>query len=339
MEQPAETQAIGRPGEVRRFGSYGSVSRGLAKTAWGNSFPRAVASGTLQVGPIMLPCAVLDDGIRVLTQVAFLHALAFGRSRTPRAGTRLTADWVPTFLGAGNLTAYIDDTVLRYSTPVRFRTELGTLERGYDARLLPAVCLVYLHARENNVLSPGQLRIAQRASVFHDALSEDGIVSMVDESTGFREHQARKALTATLTKHIAPELLFWTKRFPDEFFTQVYRLERCPSRPGVTKRAPTIARWAYSYVFDQLPAEVLDHLRAGEQASTDRWRRGFGHHGLEEVDTGNQHLDNQIGLVIVLMRISKTKDEFERLFTSAFDAPPFTARTARDRYEGRPLGA
>jgi hypothetical protein len=320
MTSPAETRAIGHAGVARRFGLHGSVDRGETRTAWGNAFPRAVASGLLQLGPITLPCAVLDDGTRVLTQVAFLHALASGRSRTPRPGARLTAAWVPTFLGAGNLTPYVGDSVLRYSTPVRFRTESGTLERGYDAMLLPAVCLVYLNARGDNVLSPGQLRIAQRASVLHGALSEDGIAGMVDGSTGLREQQIRKELTATLTKHIAPELVDWTKRFPDEFFTQIYRLERLPSRPGMIKRAPAVARWIYAYIFDQLPAEVLDLLREAEPASPDRRQRSFGHHVLEEVDTGNPQLDNQIGLVIVLMRISKTKDEFERLFTSAFDA-------------------
>ena len=179
---PPQTQAIGGTFTAQRSDAYGSaVDRGVAKTAWANAFPRAVASGILKVGPIVLPCAVLEDGTRVLTRAAFLHALAFGRSRTPRAGTRLTADWVPTFLGAGNLRPYIHDAVLRYSGPVRYRTEAGTLDRGYDARLLPAVCLVYLQAREENVLTASQLRIAQRASVLHRALSGVGIVSMVDE--------------------------------------------------------------------------------------------------------------------------------------------------------------
>jgi hypothetical protein len=291
----------------------------VAKTAWANSFPRAVASGTLKIGPIILPCAALENGTRVLTQAAFLHALAFGRSRTPRAGTRLTADWVPTFLAASNLHPYIDDGVLQYSSPIRYRTELGTLDRGYDALLLPAVCLAYLHARDDNVLTASQLRIAQRASVLHRALSDVGIVSMVDESTGLREHQAREELTELLAKHIAPEFLFWVRRFPDELFTQVYRVANCPYRPGMVKVAPIVARWVYAYIFEQLPAEVLDLLRAPKAAMTDRRYRSYVHRSFLGIDTGNPQLDNQISLVIVLMRVSRTWDEFERLFTAALD--------------------
>jgi hypothetical protein len=316
MTSPAETQVVTDAYVTHGIGSHGPASSAAVKTAWGKSFPRAIASGLLQVGPITLPCAVLDDGTRVLTQVAFLHALASGRARTPRAGSRLTAGWVPTFLGACNLRPYIEDSVLRYSTPIRFRTEAGTLERGYDAMLFPAMCRVYLNARRDNVLSPNQLRIAQRASLLYAALPEDGIAGMVDASTGFRERKARQELTATLTKHIAPELLAWTKRFPDEFFMQVSRLES----PGGIKRAPTVARWVYAYIFDQLSTEALDHLRAADPTSMDLRRRRYGQRSLDEVDTGNPQLDVQIGLVLVLMRISTTKDEFEKLFASAFDS-------------------
>jgi hypothetical protein len=337
MTLPNRARATGSTtGIVRRSSAdRPPTALGAGQTRWGNAFPRAVASGILKVGPILLPCAVLDNGTRVLTQVALLHAVTYGRARSPRAGTRLTADWVPTFLTVDNLHPYIDDEVLRYSTPIRYRSELGTLSQGYAAMLLPVVCSVYLHAREDDVLTASQLRIAQRASILLRALSNSDILALVDEATGFRDQQAGAELTHLLAEYIAPELVAWTNRFPDEFFAQVCRLEGLPYRPGAIKGPSDIARCVYAYIYERLSPETLDTLRKPQAAIKDRTYRNHAHHLFLEVDTGNPHLDSQIVLVTVLMRISKTKVEFARVFddtfsTSSSPRPPLAVEPPTD---------
>jgi hypothetical protein len=288
------------------------------------------------VGPILLPCAVLDNGTRVLTQVALLHAVTYGRARSPRAGTRLTADWVPTFLKADNLHPYIDDEVLRYSTPIRYRSELGTLSQGYAAMLLPVVCSVYLHAREDDVLTASQLRIAQRASILSRALSSSDILALVDEATGFRDQQARAELTHLLAEYIAPELVAWTNRFPDEFLRSGVPTRGFALSPGCNQRSVayrTLGLRLHLRTADT--GETLDKLREPQAAIKDRTCRNHAHHLFLEVDTGNPHLDSQIVLVTVLMRISKTKVAFERVFddtfsTSSSPRPPLVVELPTD---------
>lgn len=48
------------------------------------------------------------------------------------------------------------------------------------------------------------------------------------------------------------------------------------------------------------------------------------HHQFLTVDTGSKHLDRQVSTVTTLMRISDTKEQFERLFERAF--PPLQPR-------------
>ena len=91
----------------------------------------------------------------------------------------------------------------------------------------------------------------------------------------------------------------------------------------MVRLGPTVARWLYAYIFEQLPAEVLDLLRAPQATMIDRRYRDYVHRSLLGVDTGSPQLDNQISLVIVLMRISQTRDEFDRSFIAALDSHGF----------------
>ena len=52
----------------------------------------------LVIGDIEIPCYVLEDETRVLSQGGFLQSI--GRSRTPRAGTGGGGDNTPSFLAA-----------------------------------------------------------------------------------------------------------------------------------------------------------------------------------------------------------------------------------------------
>ena len=54
----------------------------------------------LVIGDVEIPCYVLEDETRVLSQGGFLQSI--GRSRTPKAGNG-GVDKVPSFLAADNL--------------------------------------------------------------------------------------------------------------------------------------------------------------------------------------------------------------------------------------------
>src|SRR5688572_27783532 len=57
------------------------IARSAAAARWAAVTPRATHSGELKLGNTTIPCAVLEDGTRVLTQVEMMNAL--GRNPKP----------------------------------------------------------------------------------------------------------------------------------------------------------------------------------------------------------------------------------------------------------------
>ncbi len=56
------------------------------------------------------------------------------------------------------------------------------------------------------------------------ALAKVGIIALVDEATGYQEVRGKQALQAILDAFLRKELAAWAKRFPDEFYQQIFRL-------------------------------------------------------------------------------------------------------------------
>src|ERR1700686_817162 len=104
----------------------------------------------LAEGEIALPCAVLEDGTRVLTQAGFLTAIGRrGKPKNTYLQTETGVTKVPVFLAAENLREFVSDELRKDATPVAFRLRgEGGKAWGYRADLLPKVCTVYLRARD-----------------------------------------------------------------------------------------------------------------------------------------------------------------------------------------------
>ena len=296
-------------------------AREAALARWGSPEPRSIASGLLSIGGIELSCSVLDNGTRVLTQGTFLTAL--GRSRRPQGGTGIesTTSHLPPFLSAPNLRPFIDDELIEASRAMAYRTESGVRTYGYDATLLPAVCGVYLDAHDNGRILPPQRHVVAQCYILVRGLAHVGIIALVDEATGYQEQRARDELSKILEHYIARELLPWTRKFPDEFFRELYRLQAWQYRPGTAKRTPFVGHLINKYIYEKLPPGVLPQLQRLNPTQEDTGRRRYKHFQFLSAETGNPHLDKQITLVTTLMRIASDKDEFVSLFDRAFGQP------------------
>ena len=133
---------------------------------------------------IVIPCAILNDEkrTRVLTLRGFTKAL--GR-RQRRKGVALQGGTIPPpFLAANNLKAFISEDLLRDTTPFLFKIG-GTKAYGYKAVLLPAVCDVFLKAKDVGVLLRGQEHIAKQCEILVRGLATVGIIALVDKFRKF----------------------------------------------------------------------------------------------------------------------------------------------------------
>lgn len=293
------------------------IARQAARARWTEAaaLPQATHTGTLRIGDAEIPCAVLSDGTRLLTQAGFLEAL--GRSVKPKGRSQQVADDLPPFLATRSLSSLIDQRIRDATVPVIFRTATGGKAFGYKADLLPMVCDLFLEARRANLLTTQQSAIAEKCEMLVRALAKVGIVALVDEATGFQEERDRDALHRLLAVYLSEEKLAWAKRFPDEFYKQLYRLKgwRWPTGRA---RTPLVGHITNKIVYERLPTGVLTELQHRNPTEPGTGRRKWKHHQFLSEDIGQPDLRDHLLQLVAVMRASKDWKAFERNFDAAF---------------------
>lgn len=278
--------------------------------------PLATHQGNIKVGDIDIECHVLETGQRLLTQSTFLEAI--GRSARPEAGkgVQTKVEHAPAFLTANNLKLLITKEISRSSTPVEFVSLAGRKAHGYVAELLPEVCKVYLSARDADLLTVHQKHIAARADILVRGLATIGIVALVDEATGYQEIRDRKALQAILDKYLSQSETAWAKRFPDEFYKQMFRLKGWiyptvgVAKPGV------VGTYTKDLVYARLAPSLVEELE--KKNPSENGVRRSRHHQWLTSDTGHPALNGHITALIGLMRVSESWAQFKDFVDKAF---------------------
>jgi hypothetical protein len=287
--------------------------------------PKATHTGTLTIGDLEIECAVLEDGRRVLSERSTNRALGRGRGgKDYRKRAELPGGGkLPVFLGANNLKPFIPDELLVVaSSPILFRpTHRGRSAHGLEATVLPKILDVWLNAKDAGVLTPAQQRIAARAEILMRGLAHVGIIALVDEATGYQEDRDKQELQRILAAYISKELLPWAKRFPDEFYENLFRLRGWQYRPLSVRRPLLVGKLTSQLVYEKLPPGVLDELRRKNPVDQETKRRKHKHHQFLTVDIGNPHLQKQLVAVTTLMKVSANWREFKRHFARAFPLP------------------
>lgn len=272
----------------------------------------------LKIGNVEIPCYVLDDGTRVLTQYGFYEAI--GRSGKPAKGWGSSLENIAPFLALDNLKPFIDNELIDSTKPIKFRAEKGTAW-GYRAEILPKVCEVYLRARDAKALLKTQQKFASACDLIMRGLAHVGIIALVDEVTGYQYERDRDELNKILEAYIAKELLPWSKRFPDEFYKELFRLRGWQFRPFTVKRPQFVGKLTNQLVYEKLPPGVLDELRA-KNPKNEKGRRKHKFFQFLTDDIGNPHLERQLVAVTTLMKVSPNWRKFEGMFKRAFPDGP-----------------
>lgn len=293
------------------------IARQAAAARWG--IQKATHSGELKIGKAVIRCAVLEDGTRVLTQRDFLQAI--GRSGKPAAG-RGSADF-PSFekgsplVDSENLKPFISNALASSMSPIQFRVPEGPRAWGYKAELLPKVCEVYLQARDANSLRKNQLKFAFACDVLMRALAHVGIIALVDEATGYQEVRDRLALQKILDLFISKELSSWAKRFPDDFYKEMFRLKGWQWQGMKINRPSVVGHYTNDVVYQRLAAGVLDELKRINPPD-ETGHRKHRHHQWLTTEVGHPKLRDHLNGVIALMRAATSWDQFKRMIDRAF---------------------
>jgi hypothetical protein len=278
---------------------------------------KATHEGIIDINGYKIKSFNLETGERVLSRIDFLRAL--GRTGKAKGG-RIYDDHLgmPVFLTAKNLQEFISEDLISNSKPIRFKDLNGIESIGYKAELLPSVCYVFIDAKESKKILPNQVHIAERSRILVRGFATIGIIALVDEATGFQYDRNRDELQTILKAYISAELLKWQKRFPDSFYTEMFRLRGWDYNiKNIQKRPGVIGTWTNNLIYKQLPTGVLEELKR-KTPKDEKGNRKHRFHQLLSEDIGNPHLSNQITAVVTLMKASSNWRNFERLFARAF---------------------
>ncbi|MDR3735645.1 MAG: P63C domain-containing protein [Acidobacteriaceae bacterium] len=279
------------------------IAKSAAAARWGGEkLPRATHEGRMKLGSLEVSAAVLADGRRLLTQSDFMRAL--GRARQAKGRQYYDGDVnLPAFLTAKNLREFISKDLEVTSSQIEFITIRGAKAFGYAAELLPSVCEVFLQAADAGKLTASQLHIADRAKILIRALASTGIIALVDEATGYQEVRPRDALQAYLEKIVAKELAAWAKKFPDEFYENIYKLKGW-TWPGMQKnRYSVVAYYTTDLVYERIAPGLLEELLKKSPPNEKGHRTNKLHQWLTE-EVGNPLLSQHMHSLIMFQKLA-----------------------------------
>jgi hypothetical protein len=218
---------------------------------------------------------------------------------------------LPEYISAGYLTQFVDDSLReRVSAPIEYIAKNKVKSAGFEATILPDVCNVWIRAEKAGaLLTSEQVETAEKAYTLLRGFANVGIIALIDEATGFQEEgfYLRKILDTFLEKEYAR----WAKKFPDEFYEQMFRLRGWQWKGMKLNRPSIVGKYTNDLVYQRLAPGLLDELRRLNPPD-EHGRRKSKHQQWLSEDVGHPALQEHLHAVIVLMRASTTWDRFYR---------------------------
>ncbi|WP_162176567.1 P63C domain-containing protein [Deinococcus frigens] len=294
--------------------------------------PAATHMGMLNIGPLELPCAVLEDGQRVISERGLLGALgvqvggALSAARKDEEGNQS----LPLYIGYKNLRPFVSDELagllsapIPYSHTVISNEMGGKLTyraNGVKAELFPQICEVWLKARDAGVLRSAQMRVAASADILMRGLAQVGIVALIDEATGYQQDRARDALAKILEEFIAKELQPYVRTFPGSYYRELFRLRNLPF-DGTLKGPRYIGTLTNEIIYKRLAPGVLEELkRVNPSVNGRRKHKQFQY--LTQ-NPGYPKLMQHISAVVALMTVSNSYEQFIEMLDRALPKQEF----------------
>jgi hypothetical protein len=293
-----------------------AIASEAAKKRWEgreepSDMPRVLEGfkGVLDLAGMKLPSAIIKgpDGIqRVLSENGITNAILGTRSGASKRLKKAASEegaLLPLFVAPRQLKPYItDDLVDGPLKPIDY-IDGDRVVRGYDASVLVAVCNVWLRAREAGALQKQQQAKAQKAEILTRALAHTGIAALVDEATGYEKVRPQNALQEYLALILRKELAAWVKKFPDEFYENIYKLKAWPW-PGMSKnRYSVVGHYTNNLVFDRIAPGLLRELQSKSPKNEKGYRPNRLHQWLTE-DVGDPMLAQHLHSIVMLQRLS-----------------------------------
>jgi hypothetical protein len=280
---------------------------------------KSTHNGVLKIGAVELECHVLENGQRVFSPIDMLKAFNLDSLQlTQKSHPRIFKQ----FLDRIKFYSFCNqELATRILCPVRFTVpgRGGPVRKGYDVEILPEICSAILHQTnpKSRDLPIDLYPAVEPARKLLSAFAKVGIVALVDEATGYQEIRDRDALRKILDRYLAAEYSAWAKRFPDDFYKEMFRLRNWQWRGMNVNRPGVVGKYTNDIVYHRLAPGLLEELRKINPPD-DQGRRKVRFHQWLTSDIGHPALNQHIFGVMTLMKISASWEGFYHHLAKAF---------------------
>ena len=267
----------------------------------------------LIIGTSEIPCYVLEDDTRVLSQRGLQIGIGMSSSGGSKVGEQRLVSFFMSLLEKSKenkeMCVRIEAVIEKLKNPINFRLPMVGTAFGYEATILADICDVILSARQDGYLQKQQLHIAQQCEVLVRGFARIGIIALVDEVTGYQRDRAKDALAKILEAFVAKELQPYLKTFPSDYYEQLFRLYELPYPPVENKswRPAFFGHITNDVVYSRLAPELLPELK---KAASKAERKAKLHQWLTH-DIGHPKLRDHLISIVSILKISKTPDDFK----------------------------
>ena len=269
--------------------------------------------GNKEVGKVELPCAVLENEQRIVSQIGIYAA--FKRPLRSEKGNT----GVPYIMEAQNLRPFYTDELLELAKPVYYYHYNGKDSLGYAASFLPQLCKLYVRANKEGNLTKSQRRFLAQAKLILSHLPNKPIEQMVDEESGYVYSKEKAWFKSNLMPYINKAFLKWQDGFPREFYQEIFRLHNWKYDPYQLKKPEFIilSKFLNDYLYFHLPEDIKQDLREEPPSRGKVKRPKKPSHSVSD-DLENAYLNRFLIRLVTVMELSNSLENFRANFDRVF---------------------
>lgn len=270
-----------------------------------NTIHRALVQGTIfeELGT-PVDCYVLEGGRRVISQRGVLRALQ-GKSGGGEGAV------------LGRFLARLPKRFehLAVVAEIEFSLPSGGTATGREAQFLVDLCDAYADAFLAGELHHTQERLAKGAISLIRSFAKIGLEAIIDEATGYQRSRAERELAKRFNAYLRDDVGRWEMRFPP---TLVVALAPLYGLSYVTGSYPRGLQTPFAMIYNMVfGREVADEMRR-RNPNPD----AVCHHQVLK-DPGHHMLTDELAVVTLLAKQSRTKAEFWRRMRNHYLGEPF----------------
>ncbi len=281
------------------------IAKKAADARWDKTLPTVLLGAKLTLGGVEVDCYVTEDGERLIAGRGMQDILKVVDDDVPKAqkaGSRLTR-----LLNNKTLNPLIyKDKSQGHFSPIKRRYQ-GRMIAGFNAEMLVDICEGVLEARSNGLIKTPRLSIiAAQCEIIMRGLAKTGIIALIDEATGFQNLRPADGLRTYFDQVLKKDLAVWFKRFPDEFYENIYKLKGW-EWPGMGKnRFSVVGKYTNDLVYGRIVPGLQEELEKRNPKNVSGHREHKHHQWLND-EAGDKLFSAQMFTILALQRACLNK--------------------------------